>query len=134
MAHKNPVVLILDDDPSHLQIYSWIVERGGFDPVSALVAGDSVALPVDQPVDVAVIDYCLTGRLTAVEVAQQLRRAFPTIPLIVLSDLFDMPIDISAYARHFVRKGDPEKLLHTIALTLAEGCERSTPPPAALSA
>jgi hypothetical protein len=40
-------VLIVDGDPSHLEIYSWMVERGGFRPLTALVRGGAVELPTD---------------------------------------------------------------------------------------
>jgi hypothetical protein len=36
---KKPAVLIVDDDPSHLRIYGWIIQSAGFESVSAIGRG-----------------------------------------------------------------------------------------------
>lgn len=66
---KKPTVLILDDDPSHLRIYGWIIESAGFDSVPALVTFDTLDLPEDD-VDLVLLDYsrCATAS-----------KSFPTI-------------------------------------------------------
>jgi CheY-like chemotaxis protein len=111
----SPHVLIVDDDPVHLQLYSWILQRGGFAPVTALVRGNGVELPTTPDLDVAVLDYRLGGTLTAVEVASRLRTTYPALPIVILSDLFGMPTDIAPLAKEFVRKGDPKHLLDTLS-------------------
>jgi two-component system response regulator GlrR len=119
-AEEKPSVLIVDDDPEHLRIYGWIMKAAGLEPVAAQVTVDGVSLPAEGSFSVIVLDYRLTGSITAVEAAQHIRRRFPAPPIIVLSDLFGMPADIAAYARCFVRKGEPEKLIQTIRHLLAE--------------
>lgn len=106
-------MLIVDDDPSHLKLYSWILQRGGFQSITALVQGESVDLP-QQRIDVAVLDYRLGPQLTACDVAQRLRIDFPSMPIVVLSDLPWMPDDVAPYASGFVRKGEPQQLLDMI--------------------
>ena len=112
-------VLIVDDDPSHLKIYCWVVERGGFRSLPALVDGGGVHLPEAERVDLALLDYRLGSGVSAVEVAKRLRALYPSIPILVLSDLFGMPEDIAPYASGFVRKGEPQQLLDTIVSTIA---------------
>lgn len=111
-------VLVVDDDPSHLKLYSWIIERGGFRAISALVRQDKVDLPCAEPIDVAVLDYRLGGQLTAVDVARQLKTDRPALPIFILSDVMWMPEDVAPYAAGFVRKGEPQQLLDTIASAL----------------
>jgi DNA-binding NtrC family response regulator len=106
-------VLIIDDDPTHLRIYSWIMDAAGYEPRPALVTADQVDFP-DGPVDVVVMDYRLSGQITAVQVAEEIRRRFPDAPMIVLSDMYDLPADIAPYANAFVRKGEPAKLVETL--------------------
>jgi DNA-binding response OmpR family regulator len=116
-------ILVVDDDPSHLRIYSWIMKAAGFHAVTAHVDCSQVSLPADENFDVIVLDYRLTGTLTAVEAAQQIRQKYPTAPIIILSDVFGMPEDIAPYAKRFVRKGEPEKLIATIQSLLSGAAE-----------
>ena len=111
-------VLIVDDDPSHLKIYAWVIERGGFRSLPALVQRDAVDLPEAESIDLAVLDYRLGPGLSAVDVARRLRTLYPSTPILVLSDLFGMPEDIAPYVSAFVRKGEPQQLLDTIINTL----------------
>jgi DNA-binding response OmpR family regulator len=61
---KKPIVLIVDDDPSHLRIYGWIIQAAGFDPLSALVTHTDVELPDGAAVDLVLLDYHLNGSTT----------------------------------------------------------------------
>ncbi len=113
MPH-NRTVLIVDDDPSHLKLYSWVVERGGFRSVTILADGDGVTIPDGQRIDAVVLDYRLGPNLTAAEVAKGLRDGSPSLPILVLSDLPWMPDDVAPYASGFVRKGEPQQLIEMI--------------------
>lgn len=104
-------VLIIDDDPIHLQIYGWILKSAGFVPCPALVDSNGVDMPVGCPIDVVVLDYRLTGGLKATDAARLVNSAFPDAPIILLSDLYGVPDDIASYVKAFVRKGEPEKLI-----------------------
>lgn len=107
-------VLIIDDDPGHLRIYGWIIGAAGYEAFPALVTGNQIHYPEGQ-VDLVVMDYRLSGQLTAVQAAEETQRRFPQAPIIVLSDMYDLPADIAPYARAFVRKGEPAKLVETLA-------------------
>ena len=115
-----PSVLVVDDDPSHLRIYGWIMNAAGFNAVTAQVHSSSVSLPDEDHFDVIVLDYRLTGNLTAVEAAQQIKCRYPHAPIVILSDVFGMPDDVAPYAQRFVRKGEPEKLIATIRSLVKE--------------
>ena len=111
-------VLIVDDDPSHLKLYCWVVERGGFRSLAALVRGHVIELPEVDRIDLAVMDYRLGNGLSAVDVAKRLRALYPSAPIVLLSDMLFMPDDVGPYASAFVRKGEPERLLEVIAAAL----------------
>ena len=116
-------VLIVDDDPSHLKLYSWVVERGGFRSLTALVQSNIVELPDTEPIDVAVLDYRLGNNLTAVDVAKRLKRLYPAVPILILSDMLWMPEDVAAYASGFIRKGEPQQLIDMISAAMNEAPE-----------
>jgi DNA-binding response OmpR family regulator len=113
VTHKRSV-LVIDDDPSHLHIYCLLVERAGFRALPALVNYSGVKLPENELLDAVLLDYCLTGNISACDIARQVRRKYDSVPILVLSDLLEVPVDIAPLVQGFVRKGDPEKLLSTL--------------------
>ena len=111
---KKPAVLIIDDDPSHLRIYGWIIESAGFESVSGLVTFDDLDLP-SADIDLVLLDYHLNGSMTATEIAKLLRSRYQTAPIYVLSDALLMPDDIAPFVDGFIRKGDPARLVKTVS-------------------
>lgn len=108
-------VLIIDDDPTHLRIYGWIAAAAGYEALPALVTGDRIDFP-DGGADVVLLDYRLTGQITAMDAVARTRSRFPAAPIIVLSDLYDLPADVAPYVQAFVRKGEPALLVDTLAV------------------
>ena len=106
-------VLIVDDDPAHLRIYGWLVEAAGYRALSAEVRFNGVELP-PEPADLVLLDYHLGGLITAREVAVTLRARLPSIPIILLSDVFSLPEDIAPLVHGFVRKGNPARLIESL--------------------
>jgi DNA-binding response OmpR family regulator len=117
-VEKGPRIVIIDDDPAHLRIYGWILERGGYAALPVLAQRNDLQLP-NEPADLVVLDYALGSQLKAADVARQVKSALPEAPVVILSDLFGMPEDVAPLAVAFVQKGDPEDLLRTIASVLA---------------
>jgi CheY-like chemotaxis protein len=107
-------VLIIDDDPTHLRIYGWIIGAAGYEPRPALVTASHIDFPEAQ-IDLVVMDYRLTPQMTGVQAAESIRQRYPDAPIIVLSDVYDLPSDVAPYAQAFVRKGEPAKLVDTLA-------------------
>ena len=112
-------ILIVDDDPSHLEIYGMIVDRAGYRPVPVLVRFAGPEPLPDGEVAAILLDYRLNSVKTAPEIAQEIKAKHPQAPILVLSDLWTMPADIAPYASVFVRKGDPENLLNMLRRMVA---------------
>ena len=113
-----PLVLLVDDDPSHLKLYSWIIERGGYSAHPVLATGAVDKLPI-VPSDVSVLDYRL-GPIKSVDVAHRILRESPGNPVIILSDSIWMPEEFRGVTTVFVRKGDPQQLLDSITAELTK--------------
>ncbi len=107
-------VLIVEDDPLHIEIYSQLVRQAGLTAVGAPVGFVGVDLPCDEQIHVVLLDYKLHSLKSSSEIAQEIRALYPSAPIIVLSDLWSLPADIAPFATEFVRKGQPSRLLETI--------------------
>lgn len=107
-------ILIVDDDPSHLEIYGMIVDRAGYHPVPLLVRFAGPEPVPDGEIAAILLDYRMNSVKTAPEIAQEIKTKHPHAPILVLSDLWTMPADIEPYATEFVRKGEPENLLNAL--------------------
>ncbi len=107
-------VLIIDDDPTHLRIYGWIVTQAGYEALPALVTANRIDFP-ERLADLVLLDYRLTRQMTALEAVGQARSRYPGIPIIVLSDIYDLPADVAPHVQAFVRKGEPAQLVHTVS-------------------
>ena len=114
-----PNVLIVDDDPDHLKIYGWILERAELKPVPCLVKRRGLELPKLEGVALVVVDYALHCGASPVEVAQRLREEYPQAPIILLSNVNGLPEDVEPYVQAFVRKDNPEELLAVVTSLLA---------------
>lgn len=110
-------VLIIDDDPSHLRIYGWIIQASGRVPLPALVTRDHIDLP-EGAVDLVLLDYHLNGLVGAVDAAKLVKERYPGAPILVLSDALVLPEDVAPLVNGFVRKGDPARLVEIMNQTL----------------
>ena len=113
-------VLIIDDDPVHLQIYRFIVESVGFRGLPVPVTLRGLKFPDDEPVNAVLLDHRLPPNISVRHVALQVKARYPSAPILLLSDLGDLPADVAPFVQAFVRKGNPEKLLETLRSLLAQ--------------
>jgi DNA-binding response OmpR family regulator len=115
MHSRHPKVLIVDDDPMHLEIYGLLIKQAGFEALPVLVRFTGTDIPRNQCLGLALLDYRLNSAKTSPEYAQEIRTLYPQVPILVLSDLWALPADIAPFVSGFVRKGEPAKLLETVA-------------------
>ena len=115
MHSSRPKVLIVDDDPMHLEIYGLLMKQAGYDSVPLLIRFTGTEIPRNQPLGLVLLDYRLNSARTSPEYAQEIRSIYPLVPILVLSDLWALPTDIAPFVSGFVRKGEPAKLLETVS-------------------
>jgi DNA-binding NtrC family response regulator len=116
-------VLIVDDDPTHLEIYGMLLEQAGYEPVQALVKFGGADIPRDKSIGLVLLDYKLHSLRSSTEFAQEIRRVLPDALIVVLSDLWCLPADIAPFVNEFVRKGQPAKLLEMVGRLLPPAAE-----------
>jgi DNA-binding NtrC family response regulator len=114
MPVQETTILIVDDDQLHLTLYTWILQGEGYQCKTALVKSTSVDLPSDAAVDLVLLDYRLSSSLSPLDVIEQLKGAFPSVPIVILSEMQWMPDDMKNHVQAFINKGDPKRLVETI--------------------
>jgi DNA-binding NtrC family response regulator len=125
MQSGHPKVLIVDDDPMHLEIYGLLIKQAGYEAIPALVRFSGAEIPRNAAIGLVLLDYRLNSIKTSPEYAQEIRSLYPGTPIILLSDLWSLPTDIAPFVDGFVRKGEPAKLLETVSRIFANA-ERDT--------
>src|SRR5579871_1281194 len=108
---QETTILIVDDDQLHLTLYTWILQGQGYICKTALVKSTSVELPADAVIDLVLLDYRLSSSLTPADVVHQLKSTFPSVPIVVLSEVQWMPEEMRGHAVAFINKGDPKRLV-----------------------
>ncbi|MGC1424847.1 MAG: hypothetical protein WA815_21000 [Terracidiphilus sp.] len=115
MQAIHPKVLILDDDPMHLEIYGLLIKQAGYEALPTLVRFAGTEIPREECLGLVLLDYRLNSMKTSPDFAREIRALYPSVPIIVLSDLWSLPTDIAPLVNGFVRKGEPAKLLEMIS-------------------
>ena len=121
-----PKVLIVDDDPSHLEIYSLLLEQAGYQALTAQVNFAGADLPRNAGLKLVLLDYRLQSLRTSAEMAQEIRDLYPDVPIVLLSDLWSLPEDVAPFVTEFVRKGQPAKLLQVVGRLLPRAEQAAT--------
>ena len=114
MTHDHRKVLIVDDDPSHLEIYGILLERAGYKALTTQVNFAGADLPQDAGIGLVLLDYKLKSLRTSAELAREIHDLYPSAPIVLLSDLWSLPEDVAPFVCEFVRKGQPAKLLQVV--------------------
>jgi DNA-binding NtrC family response regulator len=116
-------VLIVDDDPSHLEIYGLLLKQAGFEPVSALVRFSGADFPADQNINGIILDSRLNSLERSSDLAQQMRVLYPQAPIVLLEDRFWPSEEMAPYADSSVRRGEPAELLDTLSRVVSKSVE-----------
>jgi DNA-binding NtrC family response regulator len=115
-------ILIIDDDPVHLQIYRLVVESAGFRGLPVLVSVRGMNLPEDE-VHAVLLDHRLAPNISARDIALTVKERYPAAPILILSDMLEAPPETAPYVHAFVPKGNPELLLGTLRRLIGQHVE-----------
>lgn len=110
MRHKSPRpksprrVLVMDDDPSVLQIACELLRNYGFEAVCLPSAQETIrayqaALADGGPFDVVLLDLKMDGGLSGLETLRILRQIDPAVKAIASSGYFTEPV-MADYGNH----------------------------------
>jgi len=102
---NTPVILCVDDEAAALALRCLVLSSAGYKVLTASDGAAALELFRCIQVDLVVTDYCLPG-LTGAQVAAEMKRLKPAIPVVLFSGLVEAPLG-SEHADLVITKGRP---------------------------
>ena len=103
-------VLCVDDEKIGLRVRKIMLESRGFKVLTAADGAQGLKVFEENEVDLVVLDYFMP-ELNGGEVAAEMRRRRPGVPIVFLSAYFSLPPEALEVADAFITKGDPPDVL-----------------------
>jgi CheY-like chemotaxis protein len=112
MQKESATVLCIDDEQTALQLRQHLLESAGYKVVAAKSGRQGVNAFKSQAVSAVVLDYWMAD-MNGMQVARELRRLNPAVPIIILSAYGELLDESLGIADLWIRKGeeDPQYLL-----------------------
>ena len=79
-----PAIVVIDDNPDHLELVETMLTRSGYAAVGFDKAAAALGYIEHQPVSLIITDIYMPD-MDGIELLRCLRQAFPTLPVIAIS-------------------------------------------------
>ena len=121
------LILAVDDESSGLHFRKLILEHAGHSVLSCTGVDEALTLFRTNPVDIVVTDHLL-GRQTGNDMAAEMKRSKPNVPIILLSGTSNIPEPL-LHADSFLSKTEgPEQLLEIVEQLLSRNTASTDEP------
>jgi CheY-like chemotaxis protein len=110
MENAPYLVLCVDDEVVGLRVRKILLERAGYQVLTAEDGFSGLELFASQPIQAVVLDYSMPG-MHGGEVARKMRQAKPTVPILLLSAYVDLPPEVRALVDVYMTKGEGAPVL-----------------------
>jgi CheY-like chemotaxis protein len=97
-------ILIIDDNETALNIRKMVLEVAGYSVLTASDVALAMQLFTASAVDIVISDHLLEGK-TGTELAAEMKRLNPAIPIVIVSGLVEAPEGME-HADLFIVKGE----------------------------
>jgi CheY-like chemotaxis protein len=127
MVNSSHLVLCVDDEVVGLRIRKILLERAGYEVLTASDGNSGLELFAANPVDAVVLDYAMPG-MHGGEVARKMRQTKPEVPILLLSAYVGLPAEVSSLVDIYMTKGQgaPTLLQHLDSLLSVPAASQST--------
>ena len=100
-----PLILLVDDETVGLEVRRMLLDRAGYRVLTALSGVPALELFCAHPVQAVVLDYSMPG-MTGGQVAAEMRRLKPHIPILMLSAYTSLPAEVGSLVDLSMTKGE----------------------------
>lgn len=112
MERRAATVLCIDDEQTALQLRQTVLESAGYRVLTAKSGALGIQSFKSEPVHAVVLDYWMAD-MNGMQVAREIRKLNPSIPIIILSAYGELLDESLGIADIWIRKGeeDPQYLI-----------------------
>jgi CheY-like chemotaxis protein len=105
MENKTHLILCVDDEVVGLRVRKILLERAGYQVLTAEDGHSGIEIFAAQPIDAVVLDYAMPG-MHGGEVARKMRQTKPKVPILLLSAYVGLPEEVSGLVDIYMTKGE----------------------------
>lgn len=115
MEAKTATILCIDDEQTALQLRQHLLESAGYRVLAAKSGALGIKSFKSEPVDAVILDYWMAD-MNGLQVAREIRKLNPAVPIIILSAYGELLDESLGIADLWIRKGeeDPQYLLNRL--------------------
>ena len=112
MERRAATVLCIDDEQTALQLRQTVLESAGYRVLTAKPGSQGIQSFKSEAVHAVVLDYWMAD-MNGMQVAREIRKLNPSIPIIILSAYGELLDESLGIADIWIRKGeeDPQYLI-----------------------
>ena len=92
LSESKTLILCVDDEPNSLVLRKLVLQKAGYDVVTANSAMLALDVLASHRVDLVLSDQLMPG-LTGTELARQIKSKWPSLPVILISGVNEIPAD-----------------------------------------
>jgi CheY-like chemotaxis protein len=123
MPEDKAVILCVDDEEVPLMLRRLVLEKAGYQVVTAGSAVQAREIAASRHVDLILSDHLMPGS-TGSELARDIKARLPELPVILLSGVNEVPSDAGCADRFLSKVVGPVVLCEQISMVLAEARTR----------
>ena len=90
MSAPRFVILCVDDERVSLKVRSRVLEKAGHEVIQADSAAEALEILHSRPVDLVLTDLLMPG-MTGAELAREIKKSKPNLPVVLFSGVNEMP-------------------------------------------
>jgi DNA-binding response OmpR family regulator len=124
VSGQQSVILCIDDEQAALRVRQLVLEYAGYRVLTATNGAAGLELFREQHVDLVITDHLLPGQ-TGSQVAREMKRLKPEVPVAMLSGLAERPEGGEA-PDAFLTKGGPVPEFLASVGSLLRGSQRQS--------
>jgi CheY-like chemotaxis protein len=113
------VVLCVDDEPNALILRKLVLQRAGYEVITASSGKQALEVAESRPIDLLLSDQLMPG-MTGTQLAKEIRIIAPKARIVLISGVNEMPADASVADVFLSKIEGPDALCNTVASALAD--------------